>query len=208
MGLGVTLITFVPATLIKSADVNSNFATLNSATAFNGGVATMNFEAGKVTSDGSGNIHLANGQIGATLAGDILDASGATDLYLKASSASGSISFLVNSILTMTINTTGLVMNQGGIVFTAGTTTTSTTSTRGKRTSTTTSTAAGSLSRTSQFSGTVTGTYNHGNNGIPNICYSHCSTSNFSGNSFDSPTRTTVHIFVENSPFICYCLGF
>src|SRR5258708_4634161 len=108
MGLGVTLITFVPATLIKSADVNTNFANLNNATAFNGGVATMNFEAGKVTSDGSGNLHLANGQIGAVVAGDILDASGANDMYWKASSPSGQISFVVNSILTMTVTSTGL----------------------------------------------------------------------------------------------------
>jgi hypothetical protein len=214
MGFNAALITFNPATLIRAQDVNSNFTALNNVATFNGGTATMNFEAGTVTSDGNGNIRLATGKIGVTTAGDIIDASGATDLFVKAGGASGQISFYIDSILTVAVTTNGLSIFQGGLVFgglpnkSSGSTTSST-----KTTTVTLQTETGgpsSISRTSTFTGSATGTYNHNNNGIPDWIAPLCtSAGNFSGNNWDSPTPTTVHIYDDAGlPFIAYAVGF
>jgi hypothetical protein len=48
VGLGIALITFSPNTIIRSADVNSNFAALNSASVFNGNASS----AGAVNANG------------------------------------------------------------------------------------------------------------------------------------------------------------
>lgn len=40
MGLGVSLITFSPNTIIRSADVNSNFSGLNNTTSFSGTITS------------------------------------------------------------------------------------------------------------------------------------------------------------------------
>jgi hypothetical protein len=228
MTLGAHLLTFTPAVLIKSADVNSNFVSLSNVTAFSGGLSLpMNMESGNVQSDGNGNLRLAVAQIGMTTAGDIMDASSATDIYLKASSATGTIAFYQDGTLLLAMTRTGLTLYQGGLIFTpireslmlesstatTGVALTVTKNAQGQvtgvtaKTKTTTARTVtiqqsqdigASLSRTSLFTGTGTGTYNHGNGGKPDICFPLCTkTGSYSGNNFDSFTSTTVHIFCE-----------
>ncbi len=212
MGLNATLITFNPATLIRAQDVNSNFTTLNNVASFNGGTATMSFEAGNVTSDGNGNIHLAAGKLGMNVSGDIIDGSSATDLYIKATGASGQIAFYIDSALTVAVTTSGLQMYQGGLVF-GGLPNDASSKKSTKASTATVQTETGgpsSISRTSTFTGSATGTYNHGNNGVPDWVASICtSAGNYSGNNWDSPTTVTVHIFDNAAlPFLSYVVGF
>lgn len=63
MSLGVTIISFSPNTVIKSADVNSNFSALNNAATFTGGgtfTGTLSADGGLITSDGAGNLNIPN----------------------------------------------------------------------------------------------------------------------------------------------------
>lgn len=100
-GLGVTIISFSPNTLIKSADVNTNFSNLNNAATFTGGgtfTGTLSADGGKITSDGSGNIS-AVGAIQFSSGNEtlkshtgivVIDFSGNTDLSLNAPNSGGS----------------------------------------------------------------------------------------------------------------------
>ncbi len=203
MGINVSLISFVPATLIRSKDVNANFAALNAATGFTGGVPTINMDAGKITSDGNGNIKML-GRLGKTVSADIIDwSNSATDTYIKAGTG-GSIQFVVGAAtsanagavakLVASVDTTGLHILSGGFSF-----------------------VTGSLSRSSFFTGNAPGSYNHGNNGVPSML---CPMQNNLGTGgpptdcqaigFDSPSATSAHITNEfpGNPFKCWVIAF
>ena len=200
MGLFVPLITFTPATVVASADVNTNFASINTAPNFTGGVPLMNFDSGKLISDGQGNIQLNNG-IGMNARRDIIDWSSSTDTYIKATSSNGALYFQIGApsagnpivnILAITkngisINPNSLLNLDSGIVF-----------------------QTGSLSRSSTFTGTGSGVYNHKNNGTPSMI---CPCVNSGGNGaaigFSSLTPNQCYISEEfSNPFQAWVVAF
>ena len=200
MGFNVPLISFVPATKIRSAPVNSNFTALNTAPFFTGGVPTMNFDGGALTSDGSGNIKFNNG-LGQHSKRDIFDWSSTSDTYIKATSGTGSITFQVGtpgsgnttlSIMTITSAGITIVPNplfnlDSGLIF-----------------------QTGSITRSSTFTGNGSGVYNHNNGGTPQMCCpANTSASSLAAIGFSSATATQVYISQEfGNNFKVWCIGF
>jgi hypothetical protein len=61
MGFGASLITFSPGTLMKSADVDSNFTNLNNANSLSGSVSSASFAGHLQTNGGSTGISASSG---------------------------------------------------------------------------------------------------------------------------------------------------
>jgi hypothetical protein len=196
MPLNATLVTFAPATRIRSADVNTNFANLNNSTGFNGGVPTLNTSSGNVKSDGNGNLTVVGAQLGKSANGDIMDWSGGGAAIIKANTG-GAIIFQIGNVQQESsgssipvqvakIASGGITMLSGGLVL-----------------------AVGSISRTSTFTGSATGTFNHNLGVSPNICFPVENTGNSADFGFDSPTNLTVHITMfTGTAFNCYCMAY
>jgi hypothetical protein len=176
MGLGASIITFTASSLIRSADVNANFNNLNNATAFNGGVPTMAFDSGKLLSDGNGNIQIQGGGLGKSVVGDMINST-ASETDLKATTA---VVLQTQGLSIAQITTSGIQMLSGGFFF-----------------------QKGSISRISSFSGTGSGTYNHGLGTTPTLAILMDTATSGSGISpnFASPTPTTIYIFANAHSF-------
>lgn len=194
MPFNVPIITFAPATRIRAEDMNANFAALNNITTFSGGVPTMNFDGGKLTSDGNGNISLQGLTLNQFTKGDMLSWSNVNNTQVSAPAA---ITFIIGIQAVATIAANGITMLPtgntqtgpigGGVVL-----------------------SQGSISRLSFFTGAGAGTYNHGNGGIPSMCFPLQMTTDFPpmAMGYDTTAITTVHISAAAThTFACFCLG-
>lgn len=194
MPFNVPIIVFAPATRIRAEDVNANFTSLNTITAFDGGVPTMNFDGGKLTSDGSGNIQLQGLTLNHLTKGDMLSWANSTNTQVSAPSA---ITFLIGIQAIATINAGGVQLLPtattingpvgGGIVL-----------------------GQGSITRISSFSGAATGVYNHNNQGIPTMCFPMQMTADKPpmATGYDTLTATAVHVSTAYvRTFTCLCIG-
>lgn len=143
MGFGVSLITFSPNSTIKSADVNSNFANLNNATDFQG-----NWDTGT-----SG--------VALWVSDEVVDSN--NTIHIKPITASPQRTVTLGS-------RSGDGAFHGGLYITAGASSGGDTVIlqnlvlRGNVTF-----ASGAISRQSSFTGTGTGTFNHGLGTGPSI---------------------------------------
>ena len=171
MTLVSSLITFSPHTTIRSGDMNTNFNNLNSIPTLPIPFLTFTSDSNNIQSDGNGNL-IWNGGIGKTNFNDVYDASSGTTI-INQSSTSGVIHLQIGGVDAVRFNATGPVFPSA------------------KKLTLTT----GSISRMSFFTGTGTGTYNHGNGGLPNaFALGSFSTVNPIHFGRDSVTSTQVHI--------------
>jgi hypothetical protein len=130
-------------------------------------------EIGRITN--AGNLRIAGGKIGVSSDGDLIDASGAQDTYIKTRTAGGNINFQVpNGNTKVAIGGSGLTFTSGNhIQWSSGDT----------------------LGVTHTFTGTGSGTYNHGCPGAPFIVLpvdTQASSTMTVG--YDTITATQVHI--------------
>lgn len=129
-------------------------------------------EIGRITN--AGNLRIAGGKIGVSSDGDVIDASGAADTYIKTRTAGGNINFQVpNGSTRASIGSGGITLPSGNhIQWGSGDT----------------------LGVTHTFTGTGSGTYNHGCPGTPFIVMPVCSIAGSMTVGYDSANATQVHI--------------
>lgn len=166
--------------------MNTNFVNLNTISTLSIPFLTFTSDNNVIQSDGNGNL-LWNGGIGKTNFNDIYDASSGT-VIMNQTSATGKIHFQINGTDSVTFTSTGPVFPTGKkLTFTTG-----------------------SIKRMSNFTGTATGTYSHGNGGIPDaVVPNDWQTTTPGSLGFDSVTSTQVHITVNTTTgFSCHVVGF
>lgn len=132
MGLGVSLISFSPSTVIKSADMNTNLSNLNNASSFTGtftggGTFTglLSADTNKITSDGLGNISAVgtiqfsagNAKLLTSSGINIFDATGNTDLILNAPNVGSGhkIVLEVGGVRVLSVDATGATIIKGAL---------------------------------------------------------------------------------------------
>lgn len=185
MGLGLTLLSFTAHTTMLSTNVNSNFSTINALASLTLPFTSFSADGGVLASDGQGNL-LFGGKLGKTTIGDIYDGSSSNVIW-KATTSVGPITFEIPSLSQiLQIDLGGWTMQSGGVTL-----------------------PVGSLSRTSSFFGSSTGTYNHLNNGTPDMCLPFNTDNNYDDIGFDGAGQVQVHITNNNAGnFECICIGF
>ena len=186
MVLYASLITFSPNTTIRSQDMNTNFVNLNTISTLPIPFLTFTSDSNLIQSDGNGNV-IWNGGIGKTNFNDIYDASSGTVILNEAASA-GTIHLQIGGTDAVTFTVSGPTFPSG------------------KKLTLTT----GSISRMSHFSGSGTGTYSHGNGGVPDAfalgAYSTTTPIHFGR---DTVTSTQVHITCDSAnSFVGHVVAF
>lgn len=122
----------------------------------------------------AGNLRIKGGQIGVSADGDLIDASGALDTYIKTRTGGGNINFQVpNGSTKVAIGGSGLTLTAGNhIQWGSGDT----------------------LGTTHTFTGAATGTYSHGCPSAPFIVLPMTQIAGSQTMGFDSVSSTQVHI--------------
>lgn len=140
-------------------------------------VSASSLDNGALTTDGSGNISKSGGKLGVSSAGDFLDASG-FDTILQSRGAPNTIHFRNGGGSDVaTISSAGLTlfqnltMNNGSVNF-----------------------FTGSIARVGTFTGTGSGTYNHGLGNNPNWVAPIVDQSGSATQGYDSVTSSQVHV--------------
>lgn len=142
-------------------------------------------EIGRITN--AGNLRIKGGQIGVSSDGDVIDASGAADTYIKTRTGGGNINFQVpNGSTRASIGSGGLTFPSGAhIQWGSGDT----------------------LGVTHTFTGAATGTYSHGCPSAPFIVLPMQQTAGSQTMGYDSVTATQVHITsAAGASFKALCL--
>jgi hypothetical protein len=174
MGLGASLITFTPNTTMVSANVNGNFSAINGITSLPIPFLTFSSDNGIIQSAGDGSM-LWNGGMGKNTYVDILDGRTSTTFINDPSNTNG-VKFLIGGTNYVSVtDTNGVALTNAAKL----------------------SLLTGSISRVSYFSGAGTGTYSHGNGGIPTwiFCIQNVSGNDvFRVNSITSTTCTITQV--------------
>lgn len=119
-GLGATIISFSPNTIIRSADVNTNFSNLNNASSFVGGgtfSGTLSADGGLITSNGSGSLSIPAAAFYMIGAFDVMWSPSTQDLYINCPNVGGGrkMYFQVGGVNKMSIDTSGNVRAAGTV---------------------------------------------------------------------------------------------